>query len=102
MDEDYLLKSIVFLTPPPLPLLGHPHHGRHHRRHHRPRPPPYTPRTQRYTQASSRKERLEWNKDRALLKRKVAEAEARASEAADGVASPEEVSAFFVDYFYAS
>lgn len=44
-------------------------------------------------QASSRKERLQWNKDRTLLNRKVAEAEARAREAADGVASPEEVGA---------
>lgn len=42
-------------------------------------------------QASARKERLQWNKERTLLSRKVAEAEARAREASDGVASPEEV-----------
>ncbi|CAM9975306.1 unnamed protein product [Laminaria digitata] len=40
--------------------------------------------------ATTRKERLQWNKERTLLSRKVAEAEGRAREAADGVASPQE------------
>lgn len=43
-------------------------------------------------QASARKERLMWNNERTLLSRKLAEAEARARETADGMASPEEVS----------
>lgn len=45
----------------------------------------------RISQASSRKERLQWNKERTLLGRKVVQAEKRARELGDGVASPEEV-----------
>ncbi|CAM9505815.1 unnamed protein product, partial [Ectocarpus sp. 6 AP-2014] len=43
-----------------------------------------------FLKASSRTERLDWNKERKALNRKVAEADARAREAADGIASAEE------------
>ncbi|CAM9819206.1 unnamed protein product [Scytosiphon promiscuus] len=43
--------------------------------------------------ASSRTERLKWNKERKLLTTKIAEAEGRAREATDGIASAEEFSA---------
>ncbi|CAM9135972.1 unnamed protein product [Ectocarpus sp. 4 AP-2014] len=46
-----------------------------------------------FLKASSRTERLDWNKERKALNRKVAEADARAREAADGIASAEEFTA---------
>ncbi|CAM9360755.1 unnamed protein product [Ectocarpus sp. 13 AM-2016] len=46
-----------------------------------------------FLKASSRTERLDWNKERKALNRKVAETDARAREAADGIASAEEFTA---------
>eukprot|EP00752_Nemacystus_decipiens_P003046 g2823.t1 len=43
-----------------------------------------------YLKAASRTERLQWNKERNALSRKIAEADARAREAADGIASADE------------
>eukprot|EP00903_Cladosiphon_okamuranus_P006897 g6713.t2 len=43
-----------------------------------------------YHKAASRTERLQWNKERKVLNRKIAESDARVREAADGIASADE------------